>query len=292
MPAPSQQAWNRIRPLVKDCLTFAELKDVAGGGGLEVDRLAHLQQKSLPARGASKGELLDEIGRLFAARGESERVEVLEIFTRECLRKFPLREAEFVSAFRRSGIILTDKGTLYVYADAEPEAVSNSVLVERPPDPAPAASTAKPLVFVSYSHADAPFKNQLEKHLKALSFHGKLSFWSDDQISPGAAWFQEIKRAMDSAIVAVLLVTGDFLASDFIREHEMGPILQHHRSAGLKLIWVPVRACNWEETALRDIQAPISTNKPIAEMKAERDRAWVTVCQAIKQAAERSSQGL
>lgn len=286
MQSPSQEAWNRLRSLIKSCLTFAELKDAAGRAGLEIERLAHLQQKSLPARGASKSELLDGIGTLFAARSEPDRIEILEIFIRECLRESPGREGEFGNALRRSGIILTEKKTLYVFAGDEPKLAVNPVM----PKPASARpltpSAAGPLVFVSYSHADTAFKIQLEKHLKALSFEGKLSFWTDDQISPGAAWFQEIKWAIDSANVAVLLVTGDFLASDFIREHEFQPILQRHSALNLKLIWVPVRACNWRETPLKDIQTPISPDKPIAEMKAERDKAWVKVCQAIKHAAE------
>lgn len=286
MQSPSQEAWNRLRSLIKRCLTFAELKDAAGSAGLEVERLAHLQQKSLPERGASKSELLDGIGTLFAARSEPDRIEILEIFVRECLREFPGREGEFGNALRRSGIILTEKQALYVYASDEPKPAVNPVT--RKPDCASplTPSAAAPLVFVSYSHADTAFKIQLEKHLKALSFEGKLSFWTDDQISPGAVWFQEMKWAIDSAIVAVLLVTGDFLASDFIREHEFQPILQRHNALNLKLIWVPVRACNWRETPLQDIQTPISPDKPIAEMKAERDKAWVKVCQAIKQAAE------
>jgi WD40 repeat protein/class 3 adenylate cyclase len=142
-------------------------------------------------------------------------------------------------------------------------------------------------VFISYSHKDTKFLEELLAHLKPLEREGHISAWSDKQIDPGTKWFQEIKAALAASRVVVMLVTRDFLASDFIHEHELGPVLKDAEAGGVKILWVLVRACSYKETPLKNYQAAIQPDKPLAEMKAERDRAWVRVCEAIKSAANR-----
>ena len=277
MPDKSQHLWNRLRGAIKDCLTFAQIKDAAGRGGL--------QQRQLPNRSASKSELLDAVSVLLAAVSEIDRRESLAGFMNACLGKYPDRQAEFERDIVRCGLVLSPEGALEDHAEPESEGKTltsrgaESLRTEPPRGP------SIPSVFVSYSHADVAFKTQLATHLKALSFSGSLTFWSDDQIKPGAVWFSEITNSLNTARVAVLLVSSDFLASDFIREHELNPILQKHSEGSVKLLWVHVRACNWEETQLSALQAVISPQKPLAEMNAERDSAWVKICKAIKAAA-------
>lgn len=140
-------------------------------------------------------------------------------------------------------------------------------------------------VFISYSHKDMAFEQQLHGHLKPLIRDERITAWSDKQIKPGSKWYDEIVDAVASTRVAVLLVTKDFLASDFIHEHELGPLLKGAESGGVTILWVLVRACLWEETPLKHLQAAYSTVKPLAEMKAERDTAWVAICKAIQKAA-------
>jgi hypothetical protein len=143
-------------------------------------------------------------------------------------------------------------------------------------------------VFISYSHKDKKFLDQLHAHLRPLERSIQVSSWSDIQIQPGKRWFEEIRTAVASAKVALLLVTKDFLASDFINEHELGPLLKGAEQHGTRILWVPVRACSWRETRLKDYQALISPDKPLAEMKAERDRAWVRICEEVKKAVSSS----
>ena len=98
-------------------------------------------------------------------------------------------------------------------------------------------------------------------------------------------WFEhEIQVALAMAKVAVLLVTADFLASDFIDQHELAPLLKTAEKGGVRILWIPVKACSYKETALKDFQSMISPEKPLAEMKAERNRAWVKICEGIKEA--------
>lgn len=142
-------------------------------------------------------------------------------------------------------------------------------------------------VFISYSHKDKRFCDELRVHLKPLVRNERLSVWSDNQIRPGSKWFDKIKNALADTNVAVMLVTKDFLASDFIHENELGPLLKNAEQDGVQIIWVMVSACNYDNTPLRAYQAVNSPDKPIAGMKkAERDKTWVAICKEILKAAE------
>jgi len=140
-------------------------------------------------------------------------------------------------------------------------------------------------VLISYSHRDSKFLKELLTHLRPLERAGRLTKWSDNQILPGSQWFKDIQEALARTKVAVLLVTPSFLASDFIHEHELGPLLNEAAKGGVLILWVPVRACAYKETPLKDYQAVISPDKPLAQMKAERDSAWVRICGEIMKAA-------
>jgi len=148
---------------------------------------------------------------------------------------------------------------------------------------------ARDRVFISYSHKDKPWREDLEKHLKPHMRVGSIESWSDEQIRPGSQWFEEIKSALADTKAAVLLVTPDFLDSDFIHEHELGPLLKEAEQGGLKILWVPVRASAYKTTALKDYQAVFDPDKPLANMKvAKRDQAWVRICEEIEKTCKPS----
>lgn len=74
--------------------------------------------------------------------------------------------------------------------------------------------TKQPTVFLSYSHSDRQWADRLLIHLRAIA--DKVEVWSDSQLTVGASWHDEIARAISIADVAILLVSADYLASDFI----------------------------------------------------------------------------
>jgi len=138
-------------------------------------------------------------------------------------------------------------------------------------------------IFISYSHEDEDWKKALEKFLKPYVRSASVTAWSDKQIAPGSKWFDEIKGALAESSIVLMLVTPNFLASDFINEHELGPALEQAETGGLKILWVPVRFSAYTETALQKYQAVIPPDKPLAEMKgSERDKAWLRICEEIK----------
>jgi internalin A len=141
-------------------------------------------------------------------------------------------------------------------------------------------------VFISYCHDDRKLMDQLLTHLRPYVRNGTVTAWSDQQIGAGSRWFAEIQTALAKARVAVLLVSPDFLASDFIHTHELGPLLKAAEAGGVKILWVPLRPSAYKTTSLESYQTVGSPpDKPLAAMKkAERDAAWVRVCEEIQNA--------
>jgi len=83
-------------------------------------------------------------------------------------------------------------------------------------------------------------------------------------------------------------VSPDFLASDFIHEHELGPLLEEAEQGGVKILWVPIRDSVYRRTPLKNYQAVLSPDTPLAAMtEAKRDQAWVRICVEIEKAVKR-----
>jgi TIR domain len=142
-----------------------------------------------------------------------------------------------------------------------------------------------PRVFISYSRKDKRWRDDLDTHLKPYLPSGSIVSWSDEQIAPGSEWFSEIRYALANSKVAVLLVSPDFLASDFIHEHELGPLLEEAEQGGVKIFWVPVRESDYKQTPLKNHLAILDPGKPLAGMtEAKRDQAWVRICVEIEKA--------
>ena len=143
-------------------------------------------------------------------------------------------------------------------------------------------------VFISYSHKDERWREDLDTHLTPFLRNGSIKSWSDMQIHPGSQWFDEIVSALNEVEVAVLLVTPNFLASDFIHEHELGPLLKEAEQDGVTILWVPIRESAYKQTALKNYQSVFSPTKPLAAMPlAGRDKAWVKICEEIQTAVKK-----
>jgi TIR domain len=93
-------------------------------------------------------------------------------------------------------------------------------------------ATARPTVFVSYSHQDEARKDRLVKQLRVLELEGDLEVWDDRRIKAGDNWRPEIEQAMARARAAVLLISADFLTSGFIRGTEVPEILRRREREG------------------------------------------------------------
>jgi hypothetical protein len=141
-------------------------------------------------------------------------------------------------------------------------------------------------VFISYSHKDKAWLEKLQTMLKPLVRRNSISVWEDTKIKPGSLWKEEIQRALALAKVAVLLVSRNFLGSDFIAEHELPPLLEASKKDGLTILWVYVGACLYEETEIKDYQAAHDPSRPLNKLsRAEQEEVLASICRRIKEAA-------
>jgi hypothetical protein len=95
-------------------------------------------------------------------------------------------------------------------------------------------------VFISYCHKDQQWVIMLKTFLTVLERSGVITFWDDSQIRAGERWEESIERALDSARAAVLLVSQDFLVSEFITKCELPRLLSAAERSGKKIFWIPV----------------------------------------------------
>jgi len=138
-------------------------------------------------------------------------------------------------------------------------------------------------VFISYSHADGRWLEQLKIHLKPYMRYAKVVTWDDTMIGAGTDWRESIRQALASAKVAVLLVSPTFLASKFIAEEELPPLLEAAKSEGVAILWVPVRPSSFQVTPIAAYQAAHTPEKPLASLsRAARDSVLVKICGIIQ----------
>ena len=124
-------------------------------------------------------------------------------------------------------------------------------------------------VFVSYSRADAAWLERLRVHLRPVARQHAIDFWDDSRISPGQDWREEIEKALAAARVAILLVSADFLASDFIVNKELPPLLHRASRGGVLVLPVIVGPCLWSEhEALARYQSVNRPDRPLSSMSA------------------------
>jgi hypothetical protein len=160
-----------------------------------------------------------------------------------------------------------------------------------PPKPAPEAAPAAAArrgLFISYSHKDKKFLGELQAFLKPLVRTGELQKWDDTDLVPGADWLAKIREAMASCRVAVLLVSQDYLASDFINTEEFPKVVNDSKAGGLTVFWIPVGPSTFHKTALANVQAASDPSRPLNQLgKAERQKEWLEIFKKIEAAIAR-----
>jgi len=83
----------------------------------------------------------------------------------------------------------------------------------------------QPTIFISYSHVDEKWKDRLVRQLKVLAFEKHFKVWDDRSITAGDDWYPAIEAAINTASVAILLISEDFLTSSFILGEEIPRLL-------------------------------------------------------------------
>jgi|SRR5579859_1333424 len=142
-------------------------------------------------------------------------------------------------------------------------------------------------IFVSYSHQDEKWLQKLSTVLKPLTRDSQIRLWSDHMIRAGSDWKGEIGSALKSARAAVLLVSQNFLASDFIFEKELLPLLTAARSSGTQILWIAVSACLYQVVGLAEFQSINDPSKPLDSLsRPALNRELVRIAEKIKHAVQ------
>lgn len=139
-------------------------------------------------------------------------------------------------------------------------------------------------IFVSYSHQDVEWLKRLRVHLKPLEQRYGVNVWDDSRIESGSKWRKEIRKAIDSARAAVLLVSPDFIASDFIRTDEIPPLLAAAEGGGATILPLILSPCRYEqEETLSQFQSVNPPSRPLTGMtKHEQEEIFVKVASDIE----------
>ena len=142
-------------------------------------------------------------------------------------------------------------------------------------------------VFLSYSHVDEGHLDQLVKHLDLLRRQGLIEPWYDRRIEAGANVHQEIESKLNSAQVFLLLVSPDFVFSDYCYDKELKRAMKRHREGSATVIPAILRPCDWHTAPFGDLLAVPRDGQPVTEHE-NRDRAYLEIAQAVRKAAEKT----
>lgn len=144
-------------------------------------------------------------------------------------------------------------------------------------------STTQPKVFLSYSHRDRRWADRLLTHLRAIA--DKVEVWSDSEIKVGESWHDEIARAISTADVAILLVSADYLASDFIVSQELPTLLESSEQGRTLILPVMLSPAFLDPASpLLNFQFVNRPDRPLSALKqSEQDQVFMEVARAIQQ---------
>jgi hypothetical protein len=145
------------------------------------------------------------------------------------------------------------------------------------------SSQPRPLsLFISYSHRDDAWRAKLETHLAMLKRSGVFRVWHDRKIGAGREWAGEIDNALEQADVILLLVSADFLDSDYCHDRELRRALERHRQGVACVVPVILRACDWHSSALGPLEAIPRDGRPIDGYPGGVDVALTEVSLALR----------
>jgi hypothetical protein len=141
-------------------------------------------------------------------------------------------------------------------------------------------------LFCSYSHRDEHLRDELAKHLKLLERQGLVESWHDRRIGAGDVWKEEIDRNLSEADIILLLISADFLASDYCFDIEMKTALERHSAAQALVIPIILRPVDWQATPFSGLQALPRNGKPVTTFD-NLDVAFEQVATGIRAAIEK-----
>jgi hypothetical protein len=140
-------------------------------------------------------------------------------------------------------------------------------------------------IFLSYVHQDEQLLHELETRLSLLKRQGLISTWYNRQIAPGTNWTREIEQQLEQAAIILLLVSADFLSSDYCYHIEMQRALQRHQAGQAQVLPILLRPADLKDAPFAHLQ-PLPTNAQAITLWPNRDQAFVDVVAGIRRAIQ------
>ena len=151
------------------------------------------------------------------------------------------------------------------------------------------SSSVEPVkVFISYAESDLRLYNQLRTHLKVLERRDIIHVWDETEIAAGDEWRGQINKHLEASQLILLLVSPDFLASDYLYEVEMQRALILNKSGRVRVLSIVLRPCDWMRTPLGSLQVlprggrPVASSTDTDEMFTEITKEIELVCTDIQ----------
>ena len=137
-------------------------------------------------------------------------------------------------------------------------------------------------IFFCYAHEDEALLDQLKRYLKPLQRQGLIDVWHDRDISPGTEWEQEISKPLNEAHIILLLISPDFMNSDYCYGIEMKRALERHERGEARVIPVILRPVYWQGAPFGKLQALPADGKPVtSSSRHDIDEAFFDVAEGI-----------
>jgi hypothetical protein len=128
-------------------------------------------------------------------------------------------------------------------------------------------------------------RDELEKHLAVLQRQGVITSWHDRKIGAGSEWEKQIDTHLDTAHLILLLISADFLASDYCYDVELKRAMERHEAGQARVIPIILRNVDWQGAPFGALQALPINARPITSWE-NRDDAFADVARGIRAAIE------
>jgi TIR domain len=142
-------------------------------------------------------------------------------------------------------------------------------------------------IFCCYTHTDREFLDALKKHLQPLLRRGFIDLWSDTDIGPGMQWEEEINTHLEKANIILLLVSADFVSSDYCYSNELRKAMNLHFAAKARVVPIILRPVLWSMTEFGKLQALPTHAIPIASSSwSTPDDAYLDIVENVRRMVE------
>jgi hypothetical protein len=140
-------------------------------------------------------------------------------------------------------------------------------------------------VFIAYSRKDDDLRSKLVTHLSLLKRQGKIAAWYDGDIEIGSEWEVQLQDRLDSSPIILLLISADFLASEYCYETEMKRAIERHQAKTALVIPILLRPCDWQDSPFSKLQGLPKDLKPVT-LWGDQDSAFLDIAKGIRKAVD------